>query len=73
MTTWSDRTTSGRQKLCTTTGARTKCICVVMFAGAHEAISLVVQCQISVVDSSLSLDCSCYGSPPLIFYIHVHP
>ena len=46
-------------------GARTKCICVVMFAGAHGAISLVVQCQISVVDSSLSVDRGCYGSPPL--------
>ena len=28
----------------------TECICVVMLVGAHGAISLVGQCQISVVD-----------------------
>ena len=37
-----------------------------MLAGTHRAISLVVWCQISVVDSSLSVAHSCYRSPPLL-------
>ena len=35
----------------TTTDALTKCICVITFVGEHGAISIVVCCQISVVDS----------------------
>ena len=63
---WSDQNPTGLTASYgpATTNTCTKCICVVMFAGAHEAISHVVWCQISEVDSSLSLGSSCYRSHP---------